>query len=69
MMVPHVLDMDARRVAYGDSMSDAPLFRHLAATVAVNADTHLTGLAAASYRGESCIDAYEIGRALLASAS
>ncbi|MFG2042418.1 HAD family hydrolase [Dactylosporangium sp. NPDC048998] len=57
-----------RCVAYGDSVSDAPLFRHLSATVAVNADTHLTGLASASYRGDSCIAAYEIGRGLLASA-
>ncbi len=33
-------------MAYGDSMSDAPLFRSLEATVAVNADQHLAGLAA-----------------------
>jgi phosphoserine phosphatase len=56
----------SRCVAYGDSMSDAPLFRHLDATVAVNADHHLEGLAAASYRGEDLTAAYALGRALLA---
>ncbi|MEU4244934.1 HAD-IB family phosphatase [Actinoplanes sp. NPDC026619] len=52
-------------VAYGDSMSDAPLFRHLSATVAVNADEHLTYLAAAGYRGHDLTAAYALGRALL----
>jgi phosphoserine phosphatase len=56
----------SRCVAYGDSMSDAPLFRHLAATVAVNADHHLEGLAATSYRGGDLTEAYALGRALLA---
>jgi phosphoserine phosphatase len=55
----------SRCVAYGDSMSDAPLFRKLAKTVAVNADHHLDGLAAASYRGDDLGGAYALGRALL----
>lgn len=53
-------------VAYGDSMSDAPLFRHLEATVAVNADHNLTDLAAAHYRGNDLFEAYEVGRSLIA---
>lgn len=56
----------SRCVAYGDSMSDAPLFSRLTKTVAVNADHHLTGLAAVSYRGEDLAGAYALGRALLA---
>lgn len=55
----------AECVAYGDSMSDAPLFRHLSKTVAVNADHHLADLAAVSYRGDSLADAYALGRTLL----
>jgi phosphoserine phosphatase len=55
----------ARCVAYGDSMSDAPLFRQLTKTVAVNADHHLADLAALSYRGDSLTEAYALGRALL----
>ncbi|PSK96309.1 phosphoserine phosphatase [Murinocardiopsis flavida] len=54
-----------RCVAYGDSMSDAPLFRHLAHTVAVNADHHLEGIARAGYTGPSLLDAYASGRALI----
>ncbi|MCD0450042.1 HAD-IB family phosphatase [Actinocorallia sp. API 0066] len=54
-----------RVVAYGDSMSDAPLFAHLTHTVAVNADHHLTGLAARTYQGASLSDAYALARALL----
>ncbi|WP_163506290.1 HAD family hydrolase [Fodinicola acaciae] len=53
-------------VAYGDSISDAPLFRHLSATVAVNADHHLVDIAAAHYRGNDLFEAYEVGRALVA---
>lgn len=56
----------SRCVAYGDSMSDAPLFRRLAKTVAVNADHHLAGLAAVSYRGDDLAGAYALGRVLLA---
>jgi phosphoserine phosphatase len=53
-------------VAYGDSMSDAPLFRRLTKTVAVNADHHVAELAAASYCGHDLTEAYALGRALLA---
>jgi phosphoserine phosphatase len=56
----------SRCVAYGDSMSDAPLFRQLAKTVAVNADNHLAELAAVSYRGDDLAGAYALGRVLLA---
>ncbi len=52
-------------VAYGDSMSDAPLFRELTNTVAVNADHHLADLAALSYRGDDLAGAYALGRQLL----
>ncbi|ASU81563.1 hydrolase [Nocardiopsis gilva YIM 90087] len=54
-----------RCVAYGDSMSDAALFRHLAHSVAVNADHHLADIAGAHYSGGSLVDAYAEGRALL----
>jgi len=54
-----------RCVAFGDSMSDAPLFRALRHTVAVNADDHLRDLAAARYAGTDLWAAYELGRALL----
>ncbi len=49
-------------VAYGDSMSDAPLFRHLTNTVAVNGDDQITGMAAASYTGTSLWEAYSLAR-------
>jgi phosphoserine phosphatase len=52
-------------VAYGDSMSDAPLFRHLTATVAVNGDEQITGLAAVHYTGASLVDAYALTRTSL----
>jgi phosphoserine phosphatase len=55
----------SRCVAYGDSMSDAPLFRQLTKTVAVNADHHLAELAALSYRGDDLAEAYALGRVLL----
>ncbi|ROO88370.1 phosphoserine phosphatase [Actinocorallia herbida] len=55
----------SRVVAYGDSHSDVPLFRHLDHTVAVNADSHLTALAALSYEGDSLPDAYALARTLL----
>jgi phosphoserine phosphatase len=54
-----------RCVAFGDSMSDAPLFRALRHTVAVNADDHLRDLARATYVGDDLWAAYELGRALL----
>lgn len=53
-------------VAYGDSMSDAPLFRHLSTTIAINADHHLADIAAADYRGDDLIEAYALARSLLA---
>lgn len=52
-------------IAYGDSMSDAPLFRHLTHTVAVNADHHLADLAALDYRGTDLQEAYRLARTLL----
>lgn len=55
----------SRCVAYGDSMSDAPLFRQLTKTVAVNADHHLAELATLSYCGNDLAGAYALGRALL----
>jgi phosphoserine phosphatase len=55
----------SRCVAYGDSMSDAPLFRHLDATVAINADAHLEPLAATDYRGDDLTEAYALGRSFL----
>lgn len=55
----------SRCVAYGDSMSDAPLFGHLDNTVAVNADHHLTGLAARAYQGDDLTVAYRLARGLL----
>ncbi|WP_127506315.1 HAD hydrolase family protein [Actinoplanes solisilvae] len=64
MLGRYGLDL-SRCVAYGDSMSDAPLFRHLTATVAINADRHLTGLAAAEYQGDDLVEAYRVGRTLL----
>jgi phosphoserine phosphatase len=52
----------SRCVAYGDSLSDGPLFAHLTATVAVNADHHLENRATTSYRGDSLLLAYAVGR-------
>ena len=57
-----------RCVAYGDSMSDAPLFRWLTKTVAVNPDHHLADLAAVRYCGNDLAEAYALGRSLLAAA-
>ncbi|MCY9784352.1 haloacid dehalogenase-like hydrolase [Nocardiopsis sp. EMB25] len=54
-----------RCVAYGDSMSDAPLFRHLTNTVAVNGDGHIADLASARYTGTSLWDAYSTARGIL----
>jgi phosphoserine phosphatase len=56
----------SRCVAYGDSLSDAPLFAFLGAnTVAVNADRHLADLAAAAYVGDDLLGAYALGRGLI----
>jgi phosphoserine phosphatase len=54
-------------VAYGDSMSDIPLFGVLENTVAVNADPALEQAARVAYRGEDLREAYAQGRALLES--
>jgi phosphoserine phosphatase len=51
-------------VAYGDSMSDAPLFDVLPNTVAVNATAALERVASAIYRGSDLFEAYELGRSL-----
>ncbi|GAA3956258.1 hypothetical protein GCM10023085_43540 [Actinomadura viridis] len=59
-------DLPRHRVlAYGDSMSDAPLFRHLTNTVAINADHHLADIAALDYRGDDLTEAYRLARTLL----
>jgi phosphoserine phosphatase len=55
-------------VAYGDSMSDLPLFAVLQNTVAVNADAALERAARVVYRGEDLREAYAHGRALLEAA-
>jgi phosphoserine phosphatase len=52
-------------VAYGDSMSDLPLFGLLENTVAVNADETLERAAAIAYRGENLREAYALARDLL----
>ena len=52
-------------VAYGDSMSDIPLFAVLENTVAVNADAALERTARVAYRGEDLREAYAHGRAML----
>ncbi|HTF07505.1 MAG TPA: HAD-IB family phosphatase [Asanoa sp.] len=60
----------SRCVAYGDSISDGPLFAHLGATtVAVNADARLKAVAAAAYDGDDLLAAYAIGRSLVDRAS
>jgi phosphoserine phosphatase len=56
-------------VAYGDSMSDLPLFGVLQNTVAVNADATLERAARVAYRGEDLREAYAHGRALLDAAT
>lgn len=56
-------------VAYGDSMSDLPLFAVLHNTVAVNADAALERAARVAYRGEDLRVAYGHGRALLDAAA
>jgi phosphoserine phosphatase len=52
-------------VAYGDSMSDLPLFALLENTVAVNADSELERTARVAYRGADLREAYAHGRSLL----
>jgi phosphoserine phosphatase len=52
-------------VAYGDSVSDVPLFAQLQHTVAVNADPALEAIARVAYRGDDLLGAYAHGRELL----
>ncbi|MFC7966788.1 MULTISPECIES: HAD family hydrolase [Streptomyces] len=52
--------------AYGDSVSDVPLFRVLEHTVAVNADATLRGLARHRYDGDDLGAAYRLARSSLA---
>lgn len=52
-------------VAYGDSLSDGPLFAALRNTVAVNADPRLEASARVAYRGGDLREAYAEGRRLL----
>ncbi|MBY8886760.1 HAD family phosphatase [Streptomyces sp. PTM05] len=47
-------------VAYGDSMSDAALFRVVATSVAVNGDYNVSDIATLSYAGRDLRDAYEL---------
>ena len=47
-------------VAFGDSLSDYPLFRCLRFTVAVNSDMELEKLALASYRGDDLYGAFSV---------
>jgi phosphoserine phosphatase len=54
-----------RCVAYGDSLSDEPLFRHLKATVAVNPTEELARIGRACYVGNNLNDAYAIAKSLL----
>ncbi|MGW3095816.1 HAD family hydrolase [Streptomyces sp. NPDC001102] len=49
-------------VAYGDSLSDRDLFGVVPVSVAVNADSHLTGLATHSYLGGDLWEAYQLVR-------
>lgn len=49
-------------VAYGDSLSDLDLFGVVPVSVAVNADSRLSGLATHAYMGKDLWDAYELVR-------
>jgi phosphoserine phosphatase len=49
-----------RCVAYGDSMSDAPLFAVVPLSVAVNGDHHVAGIATRAYHGDDLRDAYAL---------
>ena len=59
----------SRVVAYGDSQSDVPLFEQAGASVAVNADHHVSGLASVGYDGDDLYEAYRLGVDALAAAS
>ncbi|WP_275557772.1 HAD-IB family phosphatase [Streptomyces sp. 5-6(2022)] len=47
-------------VAYGDSLSDAELFRVVPVSVAVNADHHVSEIASHAYSGRDLREAYEL---------
>ena len=49
-----------RSVAFGDSLSDEPLFADLTETVAVNATPELRSLSKYIYTGTSILDAYHL---------
>jgi phosphoserine phosphatase len=49
-------------VAYGDSLSDRDLFAVVPVSVAVNADSHVSGVATHSYMGGDLWEAYELVR-------
>jgi phosphoserine phosphatase len=49
-------------VAYGDSMSDAELFRVVGSAVAVNGDHHVASSATRAYNGGDLRDAYALVR-------
>ncbi|KRV47275.1 hydrolase [Wenjunlia vitaminophila] len=51
-----------RCVAYGDSLSDAPLFATVPTAVAINADHHVNDLASHSYSGNDLREAYALVR-------
>lgn len=51
-------------IAYGDSLSDQPLFATLRRTVAVNATPALRAIAAITYDGDSLLEAWTRGRDL-----
>lgn len=50
----------AQCIAYGDSLSDAPLFATVPVSVAINADHHVRDLASHSYQGRDLRSAYEL---------
>ena len=49
-------------IAYGDSLSDGPLFGVAGTAVSVNGDQHVAELATVSYRGDDLVAAYRLGR-------
>lgn len=52
-------------VAYGDSMSDVPLFNKVGLAIAVNADHHLAGLSDVDVQTDDLQDAYRHARAFI----
>lgn len=45
-------------VAFGDSISDVPLFQHLTHTISMNGDHHISKIAAHHYHGLDLLEAY-----------